>query len=252
MSTTNDPYNIADRRALATAFQQMGMSSNYGLGGGPAPQPKPGNGTTLPNWWKKAKLDSAVNSAVNFAPTPTAPGVMPGLPTGGWSPLTGGPMNMPAVTINLPEIPQYSSTLPGLTAEQEAQFDAMRGAYDEQFKQAENMRAEGLSRLGLETGQADNRLRRQGYQSGVALRDVLSERGLGFSPMFLNRGMRDISGQVAAQRSDLQSQRASREEALNRMFQQAEQDRNRRIAELELQRALIQSAPSSGLIGGVA
>jgi hypothetical protein len=147
--------------------------------------------------------------------------------------------------------PTYAPTLPALTADQIAYFGLRAGEAGQALSRAELDRGDELSRLGLWESQQDNRLKRQGYQAGRSLRDELSGSGLGFSPMFVNRGMRDISGQVAASRADVSSQVASRQEALKRMVDQARDMYNTTMSRIELERRMAESGQAVQQLGGM-
>lgn len=147
--------------------------------------------------------------------------------------------------------PTYRGVLPGLSAEEEFYFNDMISQAALAQQRANDMSAEELQRLGLWVNQRDNALQREGYQAGTALRERLSEGGLGFSPMFLNRGMREIAGQVAAGRADVAAQRAAREEALRRMVQDAELSYGQIRSRAEAEKAMRRSQIERGLLGGM-
>lgn len=146
--------------------------------------------------------------------------------------------------------PQYSPTLPGLTEAEEWNFNmAVRDA-NMARQRALNTQTEELQRLGVLAPQEENRLRREGYQAGRSIRDELSGSGLGFSPMFINRAMRSIAQDVEAGRAGVRAQRASREEALRRAVQQADENYREILSQIEAERARRRSGRAVGNVGG--
>jgi hypothetical protein len=166
--------------------------------------------------------------------------------------------NMPAVTfptapapVVRQQAPTYAAKLQALSADQIAYFGLRADEARQALSRAKLDRGDELSRLGLWQSQQDNRLKRQGYQAGRSLRDQLSGSGLGFSPMFVNRGMRDIAGQVAAGRADVSAQAAARQEALKRMVDQARDMYNTTMSRIDQERLLAQSGQAVQLLGGM-
>jgi len=170
---------------------------------------------------------------------------------GGVGRAAGRAMKMPGQTVPNFGNQNYKPVLPGLSTEEEFYFNQIATDAASDLERARKDQRTQLGNLNIWASQADNALQRDGYQTGTALREQLSDRGLGFSPMFLNRGMRDIAGQVAAGRNDITGQRAAREEALKRMVENAELSQRRLLSSIESQRAIARSNPSRGLLGGL-
>jgi hypothetical protein len=159
-------------------------------------------------------------------------------------------MRMPTQTVPNLAAPNYKGVLPGLSAEEDLFLNQLATNSAEDLLRARNRQREELGNLNIWADQADNAAQRSGYQAGTALRANLSDSGLGFSPMFVGRGMRDINNQVAAARNQITGQRGAREAALARMLQDAEFSNERTLANINSQRAMLRSQPGRGLLGG--
>lgn len=140
-------------------------------------------------------------------------------------------------------------TLPALTGRELADVSDRRQDLSNLYDDALVSYNEQVQNLAREADQMNRQTARAGYGSGLALREDLSSRGLGFSPMFLNKGMREIAGQVAAARASITGQEAARKTALQRMLDSAKQARDLGISRLDRDVALNRSAGLDGLAG---
>jgi hypothetical protein len=146
--------------------------------------------------------------------------------------------NQTAATPTEPLVPE----LPALTAEELAKFTDLRQDYGQAYEKALVSYNQQMANLNLAADKMLNEQARAGYAGGQQLRSNLSEGGLGFSPMFLNRGMRDISNQIAAARAETIGERTSKQDALNQMLVEAEAARNLSVSRLDRDMALARSA----------
>jgi hypothetical protein len=172
-----------------------------------------------------------------------------GRPVGGV--FGGAPAGLPTFAPPAFPQPKYDPTLADLTPEEIAYFDSQGDETLRSRQRAINEQAEGMGRLALWAGQRGNAISRSGYQGGVNLRNSLSENGLGFSPMFLNRGMREIANQVATQQATVTTERTAKEEALARAVNQARDQHKSNLARIEAEKAMRRSQLQRGLLGGI-
>jgi hypothetical protein len=126
--------------------------------------------------------------------------------------------------------------LPALSAEEQMMYDQQIGVAGQGYKNLEAQTAEQRGLLLQRYQDTLEAMKRGGYESGQQLREQLSEGGLGFSPMFLGKGMRDIAQQTANETARLTAERAAQEEAMTRQL-----DISRRERDAELERLRIQS-----------
>jgi hypothetical protein len=126
--------------------------------------------------------------------------------------------------------------LPALSAEEQMMYDQQIGVTGQGYKNLEAQTAEQRGLLLQRYQDTLESMKRGGYESGQQLREQLSEGGLGFSPMFLGKGMRDIAQQTANEAARLTAERTAQEEAMTRQL-----DISRRERDAELERLRIQS-----------
>jgi inosine/xanthosine triphosphate pyrophosphatase family protein len=123
-----------------------------------------------------------------------------------------------------------------LSAEEQMMYDQQIGVTGQGYKNLEAQTAEQRGLLLQRYQDTLESMKRGGYESGQQLREQLSEGGLGFSPMFLGKGMRDIAQQTANEAARLTAERTAQEEAMTRQL-----DISRRERDAELERLRIQS-----------
>jgi len=158
-----------------------------------------------------------------------------------WKKVPGAPANS-AASPTSPQAPAFVPTLPSLSAEQFAGYGDLRQDASNLYENALVSYNEQMGGLGIEADKFNNQADRAGYSSGVALREQLSGGGLGFSPMFLNKGMRSIAGQIADAKANAAGERSAREYALQRMLSDAENARTQAISRIDRDMALTRSA----------
>ena len=148
-----------------------------------------------------------------------------------WVKVKGSESKYPAATPT-PETPVVAPPpeLPALSTEEQLMYDYNIGAAGQGVKELETSTAKQQGLLLQRYKDTLDAMSRGGYASGQQLREQLSEGGLGFSPMFLGKGMRDIAQQTGAEQSRLTAEKTAQEEA---MLLALEAAKTARIAELE-------------------
>jgi hypothetical protein len=155
-----------------------------------------------------------------------------------WVKTTRQPGSNPAAAVQTAPAP----ALPALTADEFARFSDIRQDVSNMYEGALTSYNEQMAALGQAADQFNNRTDRAGFSAGLGLREQLSDSGLGFSPMFLNKGMRSLAGQVADAKAEARGERSARESALGRMLSDAENARTQTISRLDRDMALTRSA----------
>jgi hypothetical protein len=199
----SDPYNMRDRQAMANAYRQMGMTSNYGMGAGPS----------------------------------TAPGLSGqsgagGAGGGGGGGYVSGPTSTDGdLGTQLPLSPAEQAMFDQARIDALEQLNMERAALDLQRRGGSLQNQEALRAAG-----------RMGATEAADLQSVAAESGFASSPATLGVGMSEIAQEEARRRMASQAQYRGLQEQIRTRGAQAQSEYQRFLDNLKIQEAAARSA----------